>query len=471
MTLADLAQRVASFDSSSLKYSYNSATSILNASVTATDAGKFALDLGDLGTSKIKSVAGWYAYDDDSVFVDRDGGTYSISLGATPDDVTHLYDIADRAELLSVSGDGKNLNFSVVGEGKYLVDLANPTGQSVQVTSTTDTAFGQSLVGDKLTLTFNGLGTHTVSVNMGESPSTIYNGTSAPDSFIGNPASLHDSVSYGQSPSGLFASLENPERNTGWAAGDSFVYIEGLSGSEFNDILAGNNDGNAHNELRGLGGNDLLYGLIGGDNLYGGSGNDILEGGASGLDGIGDLLDGGDGYDYAAYQYAPAGVRASILTPSTNTGDAAGDQYVSIEGLIGSIHNDVLVGSDTDPVYKGHNEIYGGAGNDSLYGMGGNDSLWAGTGENNLYGGTGGDGFAFYNTDLQAGVVNRILDFSPSEFDEIDFVNVNSSQISFTNYAGVGASIDVAVAGGTAYVLVYGVTADQLAAHHALYFG
>lgn len=171
VTLADLAQRTASFGISDLDYSYDAAANIINATVTSADAGKFALDLGSLGTSKIKSVAsaagtGWYAYDDDSVFLDKNGEAVSISLGAISDDVTHLYDIADRAELLSVSGDGKNLSFSVVGEGKFLVDLANPTGQTVQVTSTTDTTFVQSLVGDKLALTFTGLGTHDVSVKM-----------------------------------------------------------------------------------------------------------------------------------------------------------------------------------------------------------------------------------------------------------------------------------------------------------------
>src|SRR3954471_22942037 len=140
-----------------------------------------------------------------------------------------------------------------------------------------------------------------------------YYATLAPDPFEGDQASLYDFVYYGQSSSGLFASLENPERNTGWAAGDSYLYIEGLWGSEYNDILAGNNDGNAQNYLYGLGGNDLLYGLIGGDWLEGAWGNDILEGGAGGFDGNGDWLEGGDGYDYAAYQYAPAGVTANLL--------------------------------------------------------------------------------------------------------------------------------------------------------------
>src|SRR5215218_8007947 len=116
---------------------------------------------------------------------------------------------------------------------------------------------------------------------------TFYYATSAPDAFIGDEDLLspYDTVSYEQNPSGLFASLEDPGRNTGWAAGDSYRWIDNLYGSEFNDILVGNHSDYAYYTLYGLGGNDLLYGLIGADWLHGGSGNDILEGGALGFDG------------------------------------------------------------------------------------------------------------------------------------------------------------------------------------------
>lgn len=107
---------------------------------------------------------------------------------------------------------------------------------------------------------------------------TFYYATSAPDTFRGELLLYDDTVSYEQSPSGLFASLENSERNTGWAAGDSNVWIDNLYGSEFNDILAGDDFEFGHNTLYGLGGNDLLYGLWGDDYLYGGSGPAVLEG-------------------------------------------------------------------------------------------------------------------------------------------------------------------------------------------------
>ncbi|GJE44810.1 DUF4214 domain-containing protein [Methylobacterium soli] len=192
VTLGDLAQRVASFDASSLTYGYDAATSTLSASVHTPDAGKFALNLGDLGTSKIKGVTGWYAYDDDSVFVDRDGGDYKIVLGATQDDVTHLYDIADRAELVNVSGDGTNLTFTAVGEGTYLIDLADPAGRTVEVKSETDPNLVKTLTGDKLAITLTGLGSHTVAVTMVGSTGGGGGGTTDPGGGTGGGGGTTD---------------------------------------------------------------------------------------------------------------------------------------------------------------------------------------------------------------------------------------------------------------------------------------
>jgi hypothetical protein len=120
--------------------------------------GTFALDLE--GGQAIASVDGWYAYDADSVFLPEAGGSFAINLGAAPADVTHITGLPARARLLSLSGDGVALDFSVLGEGRVVVDLANYTGRQVVVTG----AHVASLVGEQLELSLGVPGRHDVSI-------------------------------------------------------------------------------------------------------------------------------------------------------------------------------------------------------------------------------------------------------------------------------------------------------------------
>ena len=80
--------------------------------------------------------------------------------------------------------------------------------------------------------------------------------------------------------------------------------------------------------------------LAGNDTLDGQDGNDTLLGGLGA-----DALIGGVGFDYASYAGSTAGLTARLDAPGLNTGEAAGDTYNTIEGLIGSGFNDVLVGN------------------------------------------------------------------------------------------------------------------------------
>ena len=136
--------------------------------------------------------------------------------------------------------------------------------------------------------------------------------------------------------------------------------------------------------LRGNGGFNVLIGGGGNDTLIGREGGDTLEGGA-GADG----LFGGVGRDAASYAGAAARVRADLNDATVNTGDAAGDTYSGIEGLIGSGFDDNLRGTD------GINVIVGGAGNDVLIGRGGGDTLEGGAGADALYGGVGRDAASY----------------------------------------------------------------------------
>ena len=189
-------------------------------------------------------------------------------------------------------------------------------------------------------------------------------------------------------------------RNTGEAQGDTYSSIEGIAGS-------------AHA--------DELYGDAGGGEFYAGAGHDLLEG-----RGGADYLDGGEGWDFALYSSATAGVRASLLNRALNAGDAAGDTFVSIEGLAGSAYGDMLQGNHAG------NELYGHDGTDELRGEGGQDflsggaqadTLVGGDGQDWLNGGAGRDTFRFETEPVRAiGAfdVDTIQDFSAAEGDRIE---------------------------------------------------
>ena len=123
-----------------------------------------------------------------------------------------------------------------------------------------------------------------------------------------------------------------------------------------------------------------LSGTDGNDQLVGGEGADHLTGGPGA-----DVLDGRGGYDYARYDNATVGVVASLTDPKTNTGDAAGDTYVSIDALVGSAFDDQLTGSG------GLNDMHGFAGNDLIWGLEGGDGIGGEEGDDTLDGGSGGD--------------------------------------------------------------------------------
>jgi Ca2+-binding RTX toxin-like protein len=161
---------------------------------------------------------------------------------------------------------------------------------------------------------------------------------------------------------------------TGYAGGGSTFTLFGGNG---NDTVTGSIGGD---QLNGGAGADILFGVAGDDTLRGGVGNDTLVGGL----GVDQLL-GGDGVDFASYSAATSAVTALLGVVGSNTGEALGDTYDSIDGVIGSGFADTLGGNDFA------NDLRGLDGNDVLRGNGGNDTLEGGLGADILDGGAGFD--------------------------------------------------------------------------------
>jgi Ca2+-binding RTX toxin-like protein len=198
----------------------------------------------------------------------------------------------------------------------------------------------------------------------GEGNDTLIGGSGA-DTLDGGTG--NDTASYVNATATVQVVMYNTAYNTGDALGDVFTSIEALQGSANIDILVG---GFLGDSIFGGAGGDWLDGTYGGDSLYGQAGNDHLVSRVQA-----DILDGGVDYDLARYDFADAGLRAYIYDTTQNTGWAAGDTFVSIEGLTGSYFADDLRGDDN------YNIIYGLGGADFIIGLGNSDLLIGGDGQ------------------------------------------------------------------------------------------
>lgn len=191
-----------------------------------------------------------------------------------------------------------------------------------------------------------------------------------------------DTVSFVASQNAITVDLSLTSKQDTGDGLESFVGIERLIGSKFDDILRGASDGNV---LNGGDGNDKLYGEYGRDILDGGAGND--------------LLDGGNGFDIATYASAKAGVSVNLsLIPAQDTGGSGWDTLLSIEQLVGSRFADHLSGNrfaNTLIGGEGADVLDGGNGTDRLVGGDDADTLTGGLGADILTGGSGADTFVF----------------------------------------------------------------------------
>jgi Ca2+-binding RTX toxin-like protein len=198
-----------------------------------------------------------------------------------------------------------------------------------------------------------------------------------------------DRVNYGTATAGVVVSLI-----LGTASGadgnDTFINIESIDGSAYDDTLIGNS---GNNVILGNAGNDIIIGEAGDDILYGHQGTDLVS-----------------------YENAVAAVTVSLLANTASGGDG-NDTLSTFENVKGSAYNDTLSGDNfANTIYggAGNDSINGNSGNDTLYGEAGNDSINGGTGSDTIYGGDGNDIFSGLDTGdvVDGGADTDLLDYS-----------------------------------------------------------
>ena len=269
--------------------------------------------------------------------------------------------------------------------GAYTLTVAEYEGRTAPSDAITGSNSSERLTGTNDAEEIRGLGGN--DSLYGRGGDDVLDGGPGNDTLVGGPGaddliggSGADTASYAGSRAGVTVRLHDPAPRGGDAQGDIFAEtvtytyrdkgvraqaelpdIENLTGSSYNDILAGDQ---RPNKLSGGSGNDTLYGGPGGDyrnadTMYGGAGNDRVFGGRGD-----DKLYGDSGAD-------------------TLKGGPDEDM------LYGGSGADTLEGGDDDDTLEG------GSGDDILEGGSGDDILEGGSGDDILEGGDGDDIFKF----------------------------------------------------------------------------
>ncbi|WP_422370993.1 calcium-binding protein [Hoeflea sp.] len=265
------------------------------------------------------------------------------------------------------------------------------------------------------------------------------------------PANPFDGIDVGSFSTPSFADLDgdgdldlvigredgnlNYYENTG-PAGFQFVLnvTQHADPSAQADVINGTSE---NNYLYGLGGDDTLRGLGGNDMLFGGLGADAMDGGAD--------------FDYARYDNAASAVAVYLANDRPNSGEAAGDTFANIEGLILSAHNDYGFGDD---------------GANYIYGQGGSDSLAGGLGADYL---DGGEGFDYVRYD-DAAYPDDIRVYLQSQYSNLNtgvaaigdiFVSIEGLQTSVRNDTLFGNSENNILLGNLGTDNLYGFTGND----------
>jgi Ca2+-binding RTX toxin-like protein len=217
-------------------------------------------------------------------------------------------------------------------------------------------------------------------------------------------------------------------------------------------------------KLLGTSGDDILIGTDTDELLLGGNGNDLLDG-RLGCD----VMDGGFGSDTVTYDFLNSSINANLETglvsfPGTATHT---ETLISIENLIGSRNNDVIVGSIIN------NTLWGGEGNDSLSSGLGDDLLFGGAGDDILDGGLGldsmdgGEGtdtvtYSFFTGELAANLETGLVSFPGSSNRTETLTSIENLIGSRGNNTIIGSAVNNVLSGDDGHDVISGGNGDDV---------
>lgn len=370
------------------------------------------------------------------------------------------------------------------------------------------------LYGENETETRNGLtGDDTIFAGDGDD---LMRGGYGNDYLDGGSGS--DRVSYYAIAAGVTVDLriQGTAQNTGAGGFDTLVNIENLAGTEFADVLIGNQNANW---IWSHGGADQITTNAGDDTIWIPYGD-------------GATINGGQGFDVISF-------RGRVDNVGTDTGGvtftlANGTQDIgrgsittqSIEGAEGSEFNDVITGNgqaniisgfvgddvinagggddtiygdqavrevgetlgnyeyDTDPAYVGNDTLNGGAGDDLIYGNAANDTIDGGAGLDTVIGGAGADFIVggggadtFVYLDASESSSTMFDTLSGSNFNGQDLIDLPTAVTSYATLTGgaldaasfdsdLGAAMSSILSAGRA--VLYTATTGSFAGQHFL---
>jgi Ca2+-binding RTX toxin-like protein len=224
-----------------------------------------------------------------------------------------------------------------------------------------------------------------------------------------------DTVDYSKETGPFTIDLDPGEKHPGTATDptgtDVLQNVEHVIGSPGNDVISGDNAGNA---LQGGPGDDTIAGDAGNDCMLGNEGNDtfdenegvsVAQGGNGTTNGA-DSMFGNAGLDdtvtYSARTTRVVVYLEPIFDDAEDGADLDGDGFadddeadevfLDTENVIAGSGNDIVWASFRNN--RADNELTGGPGNDKLEGGAGNDVFHEGaapSGSDDIDGGTGGD--------------------------------------------------------------------------------